>query len=87
MGDLLTTGEYKAIAAGLDLPTQAFIDGGFRPAKSGKTFDSVNPATGAVLARSRPAAPRTWISPWKRRATPSRTAAGRGCIPPSARRC
>jgi gamma-glutamyl-gamma-aminobutyraldehyde dehydrogenase len=51
MGDLLTTGEYKAIAAGLDLPTQAFIDGGFRAAKSGKTFDSVNPATGAVIAK------------------------------------
>ena len=29
---------------------QAFIDGHFRPAMSGKTFDTVNPATGAVLA-------------------------------------
>ena len=51
MGDLLTTEEYKAIAAGLDLPTQAFVDGSFRPAKSGRTFDSVNPATGALLAK------------------------------------
>ncbi|MCU9846653.1 aldehyde dehydrogenase [Defluviimonas sp. WL0024] len=51
MSDLLTTEEYKAIAAGLTLPTQAFIDGSFRPAKSGKTFDTVNPATGAVLAK------------------------------------
>ncbi len=51
MSDLLTTGEYKAIAAGLDLPTQAFIDGAFRPAKSGKTFDAINPATGKVLAK------------------------------------
>ena len=47
---LLTTEEYKAIAAGLEFPTQAFIDGAFRPAISGKTFDTVNPATGAVLA-------------------------------------
>lgn len=51
MSDLLTTGEYRAIAAGLTFPTQAFIDGSFRPALSGKTFDSVNPATGAVLAK------------------------------------
>jgi gamma-glutamyl-gamma-aminobutyraldehyde dehydrogenase len=50
MSDLLTTEEYKSIAAGLDLPTGAFIDGSFRPAKSGRTFDSVNPATGAVIA-------------------------------------
>lgn len=50
MSDLLTTEEYKAIAADLSLPTQAFVDGSFRPAASGKTFTSVNPATGAVLA-------------------------------------
>jgi gamma-glutamyl-gamma-aminobutyraldehyde dehydrogenase len=50
MTDLLTRAEYKAIAGASPLPTQAFIDGGFRPALSGKTFDSVNPATGEVLA-------------------------------------
>ncbi|KHQ49880.1 hypothetical protein [Mameliella alba] len=49
MSDLLTRGEYKAIAAGLTLPVQAFVDGSFRPAQSGKTFDSVNPATGACV--------------------------------------
>ncbi|MGP3698869.1 aldehyde dehydrogenase [Rhodobacter sp. NSM] len=48
---LLTTEEYKAIAAGLDLCTGAFIDGSFRPAISGATFDTVNPATGAVLTK------------------------------------
>ena len=47
---LLTTEEYKAIAAGLTRPPQAFIDGSFRPAISGKTFATTNPATGAVLA-------------------------------------
>jgi gamma-glutamyl-gamma-aminobutyraldehyde dehydrogenase len=46
---LLTRNEYKAIAAGLDLPNAAFIDGGFRPATSGKTFASINPATGEKL--------------------------------------
>ncbi|BBU57709.1 hypothetical protein KU6B_39740 [Mameliella alba] len=51
MSDLLTREEYKAIAAGLTLPVQAFVDGSFRPAQSGKTLDSVNPATGAVLAQ------------------------------------
>ena len=51
MSDLLTTEEYKAIAAGLELPTQAFIDGSFRPALSGKTFDTTNPATGKLLAK------------------------------------
>ncbi len=49
MSDLLTTEEYKAIAAGLSLPQNAFIDGGFRPAISGRTFPTVNPATGQVL--------------------------------------
>ncbi|MBY5570713.1 aldehyde dehydrogenase [Rhizobium leguminosarum] len=50
MGDLLTHDEYKAIAAELQIPTQAFIDGSFRPAMSEKTFETVNPATGKVLA-------------------------------------
>ncbi|MEM6466330.1 MAG: aldehyde dehydrogenase family protein, partial [Pseudomonadota bacterium] len=46
---LLTRDEYASIAAGLDLPTGAFIDGAFRPAASGQTFTSVNPATGETL--------------------------------------
>jgi gamma-glutamyl-gamma-aminobutyraldehyde dehydrogenase len=51
MSGLLTTEEYKAIAKGLALPSQAFIDGTFRPAKSGKTFDTISPATGKVIAK------------------------------------
>ena len=50
MSDLLTKGEYEALAASIDLPGNAFIDGGFRPALSGKTFTTTNPATGAPLA-------------------------------------
>lgn len=49
MTDLLTHEEYKAISSELDLPQNAWIDGGYRPAISGKTFETVNPATGAVL--------------------------------------
>ncbi|MBU2944844.1 aldehyde dehydrogenase [Shimia thalassica] len=48
--DLLTQEEYKSIAANLSLPTSAFIDGGYRPAASGKTFETLNPATGEKLA-------------------------------------
>jgi len=47
---LLTKDEYKAIAADLDLPTGTFINGGYRQAISGKTFETTNPATGEVLA-------------------------------------
>ncbi len=47
--ELLTQDEYTSIAAGLDLPTGAFIDGGYRPAISGQTFETANPATGAKL--------------------------------------
>ncbi len=47
---LLTQDEYKSIAAGLELPTGAFTDGAFRPSISGKTFETVNPATGEKLA-------------------------------------
>ena len=46
---LLTQDEYKSIAAGLNLPNAAFIDGAFRPAISGNTFETTNPATGEKL--------------------------------------
>lgn len=47
---LLTAAEYASIAATLRLPTEAFIDGAYRPASSGRTFTSTNPANGQVLA-------------------------------------
>ena len=47
---LLTKEEYTSLAAQLDFPTAAFVDGAYRPAVSGKTFASVNPATGDKLA-------------------------------------
>lgn len=49
MTELLTHEEYRSLAAAMDLPQNAWIDGGYRPAISGKTFETVNPATGAVL--------------------------------------
>jgi acyl-CoA reductase-like NAD-dependent aldehyde dehydrogenase len=51
MNDLLTAAEYAAIAKMMSFPENAFINGCFRPATSGKTFDTVNPATGEVLAK------------------------------------
>ncbi|MFR0692738.1 aldehyde dehydrogenase [Enterobacterales bacterium AE_CKDN230030158-1A_HGKHYDSX7] len=50
MADLLTRAEYAAIAAELRFPGRAFIDGRFQDARSGKTFATSNPATGAHLA-------------------------------------
>ena len=41
--------KYQAIAAALKMPKDAFIDGEFRPAASGKVFENINPATGEVL--------------------------------------
>ena len=51
MSDLLTHDEYKALADGLTPASTSFVDGSFRAAKSGATFDSINPATGKLLAK------------------------------------
>ena len=50
MTDLLTTADYKKIASELSLPTECLIGGAKVAARSGRTFETVNPATGAVLA-------------------------------------
>ncbi|MFJ4143235.1 aldehyde dehydrogenase [Pseudomonas sp. NPDC089734] len=49
MRDLLTAAEYAAIAQSISLPTNAFINGAFKPAISGNTFTTTNPATGKAL--------------------------------------
>ena len=51
MGDLLTAGEYRAIADTMTIGGNAFIDGIARSAISGETFPTFNPATGVELAR------------------------------------
>ncbi|WP_068087523.1 aldehyde dehydrogenase [Novosphingobium rosa] len=51
MAELLSKAEYATIAAGLDTPRQAFIDGAFRDAIGGGTFETTNPATGASLGQ------------------------------------
>lgn len=43
--------DWKTRAAGLTIRGQAFIDGAFVDAASGRTFECINPATGAVLAQ------------------------------------
>jgi len=50
MSDLLSHSEYIALAEGLNFPHNAYIDGAYRPANSGKTFATTNPATGKLLA-------------------------------------
>ena len=49
MTDLLTAEEYKALAQSMEFGGNAFIGGLARPAISGETFASINPATGATL--------------------------------------
>ncbi|MEM7081148.1 MAG: aldehyde dehydrogenase [Pseudomonadota bacterium] len=51
MTDVLTQSEYEGIAASLTLPTGAFINGSARRAASGRTFESLNPATGDTLSQ------------------------------------
>jgi gamma-glutamyl-gamma-aminobutyraldehyde dehydrogenase len=50
MRDLLTAAEYAAIAQSMSFPSNAFINGSFKPAVSGNTLATYNPATGAHLA-------------------------------------
>ncbi|MGF6482869.1 hypothetical protein [Paraburkholderia sp. JPY419] len=47
-----TAEDWKALAGRIEFATQAFVDGQFVNAVSGETFDTVNPATGAVLGIS-----------------------------------
>ena len=49
MTDLLTREEYAAIAAQINFPKSAFIDGKYKPG-SGDKLDTANPATGEKLA-------------------------------------
>jgi gamma-glutamyl-gamma-aminobutyraldehyde dehydrogenase len=46
----MTHAQWSAAAHQLSFRHQVFIDGAFRPAQSGQTFASVNPATGKLLA-------------------------------------
>ncbi len=51
MTEILTHAEYQAIAGELNPPCNAFIGGKYQPAKSEKTFASINPATGKTIAK------------------------------------
>lgn len=47
----LTLAQWQHKAAHLTLPSQAFIDGTYRDAVNGATFDCINPANGQLLTR------------------------------------
>jgi gamma-glutamyl-gamma-aminobutyraldehyde dehydrogenase len=49
MSDLLTREEYQAFIDQINFPSNAYINGKFTSAKSGETFESINPATGKVI--------------------------------------
>ena len=51
MSSLLTRDEYQRLAESLPLPTNAIVDGKASAAQSGETFDTINPATGQVIAK------------------------------------
>ncbi len=51
MSELLTRDDYAATAAEMNFPSGAFINGKFVQARSGQTFETINPATGRVLTR------------------------------------
>lgn len=51
MSDLLSHEEYVSLAASLSPPVNPYIDGHFVEPKSGERFDTINPATGDVIAR------------------------------------
>ena len=50
MPDILTFEEYRAIAVDISLPVNAYINGKFMRPRAGATMESINPATGLVLA-------------------------------------
>lgn len=51
MPTLLTHAEYNAIAAEISLPLNAFVNGKYAKPRSGKSMDTVNPATGETLGK------------------------------------
>ncbi|MFQ3210648.1 aldehyde dehydrogenase [Candidatus Njordibacter sp. Uisw_039] len=48
---MLTQTEYLAIAAQIDFPSNAWINGSYTPAISGETFSTLNPATGQEIGQ------------------------------------
>ena len=51
MSAALSLESLQSQASALNYRSQAFINGKYVPAASGKTFDDINPATGKVIAR------------------------------------
>lgn len=44
---------------------QLYINGGYTSATSGRTFETINPANGEVLATVQAPGAKTWTAPWK----------------------
>jgi hypothetical protein len=66
-------------------PKQLLIDGDWVEAASGRTFETIDPATEDVLAQVAHGGPRTSSAPCAPRGAPSRpTRSGAGCRPRTA---
>ena len=51
MSEMLSTGQWKAKAAGLSLQNKAFIGGQYVASASGETFDCISPCDGTLLTQ------------------------------------
>ncbi len=80
MSGLLTEAEFESIAGSTDLPSNAFINGKFMAAKSGKTTPTINPATGKVITEIAACQSGTWTSRYRKLARRLIAASGRVCI-------
>ena len=49
MTEAKTADFYRQKSRTIKIPSQAFIDGKYRPAISGKTFENITPATGEII--------------------------------------
>ena len=72
-----TVDDYLAAAARLDVPRDAYIDGAFVPARSGRRFPAVSPRDGSVLAEVAECDAEDMDLPCAPRGPRSTTAAGR----------
>jgi gamma-glutamyl-gamma-aminobutyraldehyde dehydrogenase len=84
---MTTLDDWTRLADEITPRTEIFIDGDFRASASGATFDSVNPATGELIAPVSADAADVDAAVASARAVSPRPARGRGRRPPIARRC
>ena len=86
MSELLSLDDYRGVAAELQIPDSAYIDGGYHRC-GGDPLVTTNPADGAVLATIQMADDADVDMAVQRHAKHLTVARGRGCIRLNERRC